>query len=110
MEEKLLVKDRNKEMLDKIKKKISDVNWWIIALVVVLSYGFLLTNQSIGIDDENFDFYFKNNGIVAAGRWGSWLLYKIFNTYDYFPVWRDFIAILILTGAAVMFKIGREHV
>ena len=35
MEEKLLVKDRNKEMLDKIKKKISDVNWWIIALVVV---------------------------------------------------------------------------
>lgn len=103
MEEKLLVKDRNKEMLDKIKKKISDVNWWIIALVVVLSYGFLLTNQSIGIDDENFDFYFKNNGIVAAGRWGSWLLYKIFNTYDYFPVWRDFIAILILTGAAVMF-------
>lgn len=90
-------------MFDKIKKKTCDISWWMIVLVVVLSYGFLLTNQSIGIDDENFDFYFKNNGIVAAGRWGSWLLYKIFNTYDYFPVWRDFIAILILTGAAIIF-------
>lgn len=28
-------------------------------LVIVLSYGFLLTNQSIGTDDENFDFYYK---------------------------------------------------
>lgn len=62
-----------------------------------------MTNQSIGIDDENFDFYFKNNGVVASGRWGSWLLRKLLDTYSYLPVWRDFIGIIVLTIAAVVF-------
>ncbi len=97
-------------MFQSIKRKCQDVNWFVVLFVVVLSYGFLLTNQSIGIDDENIDFYYKYNGIVAAGRWGSWLLYKIVNTYAYLPVWRETIAIIVLIAAAVLFLSVYEYV
>lgn len=94
----------------KIKDKILDVNWNVVALVIIFSYGFLLANQSIGIDDENFDFYFKNNGIVASGRWGSWLIKRVLNSYSYLPVWRDFFAVLILLCASIFFIWTYEYV
>lgn len=79
------------------------VNWIIVAVVLVLSYGFVMTNPSIGIDDENFDYFYKNNGMMVAGRWGYWLLAKIFDTYAYLPVWRETLAIICLVIAAVLF-------
>lgn len=79
------------------------VNWIIVAVVLVLSYGFVMTNPSIGIDDENFDYFYKNNGMMVAGRWGYWLLAKIFDTYAYLPVWRETLAIVCLVIAAVLF-------
>lgn len=97
-------------MIRQFRKKSKELNWIIIVLVVILSYGFILTNQSIGIDDENFDFYFKNNAIVASGRWGSWLLGKFFNTYSYLPVWRDVLAIVVLITASIIFLCICENV
>lgn len=97
-------------MLHQVRGKLRDVNWPAVLFVVVLSYGFLLANQSIGIDDENIDFYYKYNGMVATGRWGSWLLYKIVNTYAYLPVWRESIAILVLIAAALLFLCVYEYV
>ena len=79
------------------------VNWIIVTVVLVLSYGFVMTNPSIGIDDENFDYFYKNNGMMVAGRWGYWLLAKIFDTYAYLPVWRETLAIICLVIAAVLF-------
>ena len=71
--------------------------YWIITItVLIITYGFLLTNQSIGIDDENFRYYFDNYGVAASGRYGYIILMKIFNTYAYLPVWRDAIALLLL--------------
>ena len=99
-----------KDLIDHFKKKAKELNWIIMILVIVLSYGFLLTNQSIGTDDENFDFYFKNNGIVASGRWGSWLLGTFLDTYSYLPVWRDMIAIVVLIVAVIIFLCICENV
>lgn len=87
----------------KFLEKSKDLNWIEILLVIVLSYGFIFTNQSIGIDDENFDFYFKNNGLIASGRWGFWLIKKVFDTYSYLPVWRETIALTLLVVAAIVF-------
>lgn len=98
------------KMIRQFREKSKEINWIIIMFVIILSYGFLLTNQSIGIDDENFDFYFKNNAIVASGRWGSWLLGKFFNTYSYLPVWRDMLAIAVLVAASIIFLCICENV
>lgn len=80
-----------------------NVEWKAILCVLILSYGFLLANPSIGIDDENFDFYFKYNGLVSSGRWGSWFIKILCDSYEYLPVWRDALAIGILVVAAWMY-------
>lgn len=77
--------------------------WIAIGIVALLNFGFLLTNQSIGVDDENFRFYFDNYGIAMSGRYGYLLLMKVFNTYQYFPVWRDGIAIGLLIVGTTLF-------
>lgn len=99
-----------KKTVRQFSKKSKELNWIILGFVIILSYGFVLANQSIGIDDENFDFYFKNNAIVASGRWGSWLLGKVVNTYSYLPVWRDTVAIVILMTASILFLCACENV
>lgn len=71
--------------------------YWIMTIItLVITYGFLLTNQSIGVDDENFRYFFDNYGVAAGGRYGYIILMKIFNTYAYLPVWRDAIALIVL--------------
>lgn len=77
--------------------------WIAVVLAILLTYGFLLTNQSIGVDDENFGFYFDHYGVAVSGRYGYILLMKLLNTYDYFPVWRDGIAIVLLALGATVF-------
>lgn len=89
---------------------LKTINWFIVAVVIILSYGFVMTNPSIGIDDENFNYYFINDGIIASGRWGSWLIRKVLNSYDYLPVWRDFFAVIILIIAAFIFVCIYEYV
>lgn len=94
----------------KIKQKFRQVNWIVIAVVLILTYGFVMTNPSIGIDDENFSYFYKNNGMMVSGRWGYWLLEKIFDTYTYLPVWREMLAIVCLVAAAVFVVCICEHV
>lgn len=93
-----------------IHSKCKVINWTIVFAVVIFSYGFVMTNPSIGIDDENFDFYFKNNGIVASGRWGTWVIRKVLDSYEYLPVWRDFLAVIILIVAALLFICISEYI
>ena len=91
-------------MLEFIKSsfKRKKFYWLLVIGVFILCFGFLLTNQSIGIDDENFKFYFDNYGIVASGRYGYILLMKILNSYEYLPVWRDVIALIVLLIGVVI--------
>ena len=91
-------------MLEFIKSsfKRKKLYWLLVIGVFILCFGFLLTNQSIGIDDENFKFYFDNYGIVASGRYGYILLMKILNSYEYLPVWRDVIALIVLLIGVVI--------
>ena len=84
--------------------------WLIVFFVTVICYGFLLTNPSIGIDDENFPFYFEHYGIVSSGRYGYILLMKLLNTYVYLPVWRDLLAILLLVFAATLLVSFFQHI
>lgn len=98
-------------MIDHVVRKArQSISWIGIVVILCLSYGFLLTNPSIGIDDENFDFYFKYHGIVSQGRWGSWVTSKYVDTYKYLPFWRDFLAIILLTVAAVILVCTLEYV
>ncbi len=79
-------------------------------LVAILCYGFMLTNFSMGIDDEAFNQYFENKALLAQGRWGFIILKKIFNSYEFLPLWRDFIAICLVIAGLTMFNfILKKH-
>lgn len=85
-----------------MRETYKKINKLLLVIVMVLSYGFLLSNPSIGIDDESFDFYFKNDGLLMSGRWGFYILKKILPTYEYLPVWRDVLALMILLIAVFL--------
>lgn len=76
----------------------------LLLAILIWTYGFILTNPTIGVDDESFDFHFKNYGIIGAGRYGYILLKQVFDTYEYLPFWRDFIAILLLLVGAIIYE------
>lgn len=95
--------------MGKYFKDRSKKYWIFLVIIALLNFGFLLSNQSIGVDDENFKFYFDNYGIAMSGRYGYVLLMKIFNTYEYFPVWRDGIAIcLLIVGITIMLGVFQK--
>lgn len=97
-------------MIKIIIKSFSKYYYLCISFVVILCYGFTLTNFSMGIDDEAFKTYFENNSLLCQGRWGYVILKKIFNSYEFLPLWRDFIAIcLIVAGLTIFNFILKTH-
>lgn len=72
-----------------------------LILVIILSYGFMLTNYSVGIDDLSLNKYVSDTYILSAGRWGTWLTYNILQIKEFTPFWLDFIVVLILAITAI---------
>ncbi len=87
-----------------IIKSFSKYYYLCISFVVILCYGFTLTNFSMGIDDEAFKAYFENNSLLYQGRWGYVILKRIFNSYEFLPLWRDLIAICLIVAGLTMFN------
>ena len=67
-----------------------------IIFVALLSYGFAITNYSVGVDDLCFDRYVTGTYILSAKRWGTWLLYNILNIKGFSPFWLDFIVAILM--------------
>lgn len=76
-----------------------------IILITVLSFGFTITNSSVGMDDTAFDKYYQGKEMLAIGRWGSYLVYQILNITEFIPFWIDFIASSIIMLTAVLWCI-----
>ena len=77
----------------------------IVILITILSFGFAITNSSVGMDDVSFDRYYQDKEMLAIGRWGSYLVYQILNITDFVPFWIDFIASTIIMSVAVVWCI-----
>lgn len=80
-------------MLNNLKK--FDNYWLLVTLTIILSFGFFLTNSSMGIDDEILDSLGHAYTIIHTGRLGRFFQYCI--GYEYIPFFYDFIAILLYT-------------
>ena len=73
-----------------------------LIIVTLLSYGFMLTNFSVGVDDLCLDRYVDSTYILSAGRWGTWLIYKILNINTFTPFWLEFLCVLILFITSIL--------
>ena len=61
----------------------------MLSLTAVLSYGFLLTHQTVGIDDTPDVYYFEEGLAAIVGRWVFFLLNKIFRVAEFGPFVTD---------------------
>lgn len=66
------MKEIYKEYKENIKYFLNNKKY-ITAIIIItfLSYGFILTHFTVGIDDLCFDRYLNKGYWLAADRWGS---------------------------------------
>lgn len=77
----------------------------VLFLTVVCSYGFLVTNHTVGVDDTPFELYFEEGLNVVIGRWFLFVLNKIFHVADFAPFILDLAGALILMAAVVVWGV-----
>ncbi len=75
--------------------KSVDYYWFFVILTSILCFGFYLTNNSIGIDDEIMKISSSFQIILPDGRLGNIISAKLFGSLTYLPFWREFTAVLL---------------
>ena len=78
---------------------------FIIPLIIVTigSFGYLLGHATVNVDTLSADRYYGENVLIKQGRLMAPLIDKIFNIMNFYPFLVDFIAVLLLMLAAVLF-------
>lgn len=74
----------------------------VLALTGMCSYGFLITHQTVGIDDTPYAYYFEEGLNAIVGRWVLFLLNKLVHISDFGPFMMDFTGVLLLMLAATV--------
>lgn len=85
-----------------LQKNSKKIFWVSIITAALLSYGFLISQVSIGIDDEAYGNYFGNNSLAAQGRVGYILIRFLADIYKFTPVWRETLGVLVFIGVVVL--------
>lgn len=80
----------------------------LLILTAVMAYGFMITHQTVGIDDTPYAYYFQEGLVAIVGRWVLFLLNKIFFIGEFAPLMTDLAGVLIFMTAvtvwAAMFR------
>ena len=77
----------------------------VIILVTILSFGFTITNSSVGMDETAFDRYYDDKEMLESGRWGAYLLYSVLGITEFTPFWVDFLVTTIIVVISIMWCI-----
>ena len=72
-----------------------------IIITFILSFGYAITHESIGMDDISFDRYVSGMYWLSSNRFGLWLIYNILNLKEFTPFWLDFMTALIVAVISI---------
>ena len=67
-----------------------------VLIVTILSFGFAITHESIGMDDLCLDKYASGTHWLSAKRFGMFLIYNILNIKEFTPFWLDFLVAMFM--------------
>lgn len=73
-----------------------------LILTAVLAYGFMVTHQTVGIDDTPYAWYFQEGLAAVVGRWVLYLLNKLVFIGEFAPLVTDLAGVLILMTAVTV--------
>lgn len=101
---------KEREDMQGYKKWISEIQFFLkhkvymglLSMTAVCSYGFLVTHQTVGIDDTPYAYYFEDGLNAIVGRWFLYLVNKVFHVAEFSPFMTDLAGVLILMAAAVV--------
>jgi len=87
----------------------------MLSLTALFGYGFMITHQTVGIDDTPYTFYFEDGLNVIIGRWFLYLLNKVFHVADFSPFITELAGVLILMLAVtvwctLVYSVCRERI
>lgn len=85
-----------------IKNKIYMLS---LSLTALFGYGFLITHQTVGIDDTPYAYYFEEGLNAIVGRWFLFLLNKICHISDFSPFLTDLAGVLVFMGAVTVWAV-----
>ena len=84
-------------------EKLMCLRFWLpVSIVLVLTYGFYLSNVSIGIDDPAGVFYFDWKVWLSQGRFGDEITSWFVDLSSYLPGWQNWIMLIILILSGIM--------
>ena len=94
--------------MEKYKKsaiKLLKTPTFIVPLIIVTiaSFGYLLTHTAVSVDVLASDRYTDGIELIAQQRLLAPIIDKIFNIMDFYPFLVDFIAVLFLILATILF-------
>lgn len=85
------------ENQNNMKKFVNkNVNLGVIAVVIVLAYGWLLASGAIGIDEER-GAYYVSRGMIDQDRVGWRMVYPLFKSYLFVPLWSGLWGVIFFT-------------
>ncbi len=91
-------------MLDNYRSRIKDFKylwlesraWLLMALVLLMAYGYLLSHETVGIDDTPYGLYFQDGLAVVVGRWVVYLLNKLLPVAEFAGFLPDLLGVAAL--------------
>ena len=74
----------------------------LLIIVTIMSYGFAITHNGVGVDDLGSNRYVTGPYILSANRWGTWSVYNILRIIEFTPFWLELVTVLIYMATAIL--------
>ncbi len=81
-----------------------------LSLTAVFSFGYLVTHQTVGIDDTPYAYYFEEGLAAIVGRWVMFLVNKVLHISDFAPFVTDLAGVLILMAAVTVWCVLMKRI
>lgn len=77
----------------------------MLGLTGLLSYGYLVTHQTVGIDDTPYAYYFEEGLAAIVGRWVMFLVNKVLHISEFAPFVTDLCGVLLFMAGVTVWCI-----
>ncbi len=77
----------------------------VLALAAAAAYGFMVTHQTVGIDDTPYAYYFEEGLAAIVGRWVLFLANKVLHFAEFAPFLTDLAGVLLLMAAVTVWTV-----
>lgn len=81
-----------------------------LILTAILSYGFMVGNPTIGIDDTASERFFQEGLEPYMGRWVLFLVNKVFRFAEFAPFVTEFIAVIFLILSVTIWCVAFKRI